>query len=336
MNRMTSPPKVMIFPVTMTCNSKCRSCGIWRLPQAAKDHASRALLDKALSDPFLRQHIESVNLSGGEPFAHPDLTTFVAGMLPAYRRLREICINTDGHLIDGIDAFLAAVLPACSDGRIKLRMYISLDGIGEYHDRHRRHPGAFALADRALRHLAALRTQWPETLRVTASFTITDRNADQIIPVLDYVRELGVRVDYNLAARPEVFIGGAGLERRFQVNADQVGQVRTAIREVCRHPASTNFSPAFYATMMETLESGHRRRGCFFPSKGFVLMPDGKVYICGTYIDFHFGDLTEADFETLWNGHARADCLDTKIPAKCGTCFSNSYEDWDLAVGAVV
>ncbi len=28
---MRSHPRVMIFPVTMTCNSKCRSCGIWRL-----------------------------------------------------------------------------------------------------------------------------------------------------------------------------------------------------------------------------------------------------------------------------------------------------------------
>lgn len=326
----------MIFPVTMTCNSKCRSCGIWRLPTPAKEHAGGALLDIVLADPFLCEHLESVNLSGGEPFIHPDLTNFVMGMLAAFQGLREICINTDGHLIETVDAFLTEVLPACEDHMVKMRMYISLDGIGEYHDRHRRHPGAFALADRALRHLADLRQRWPAILRTTASFTITDRNTDQIIPVLDYVRNLGVRVDYNLAARPEVFIGGAGLERRFQVDADQVGQVRTAIREVCRHPASTNFSPAFYATMLETLESGRRQRGCFFPSKGFVLMPDGKVYICGTYLDFHIGDLTEDDFETLWTGPARAACLDTKIPAKCATCFSNSYEDWDLAVGALV
>jgi hypothetical protein len=93
---------------------------------------------------------------------------------------------------------------------------------------------------------------------------------------------------------------------------------------------------AFYATMLETLETGHRSRGCFFPAKGFVLMPDGKVYICGTYLDFQFGDLNEADFVTLWNGTTRAGCCNAKIPAKCSTCFANSYEDWDLAVGAVV
>jgi sulfatase maturation enzyme AslB (radical SAM superfamily) len=217
-----------------------------------------------------------------------------------------------------------------------MRVYISLDGIETAHDRHRRHPGAFALANQALRWLSELTGQWPETLRVTASFTITDRNIDQIVPVFEYVRELGVRVDYNLAARPEVFIGGAGLERRFQVSDEQFDQVRSAIATVCQHPETLNFSSRFYATMLETLKSGRRQRGCFFPEKGFVLMPDGKIYICGTFLDFHFGNLLENDFETLWNGAQRGSCRADLIPNKCSSCFSNSYEDWDLVTGALV
>ena len=217
-----------------------------------------------------------------------------------------------------------------------MRMYISLDGIGDKHDRHRRHPGAFGQADRALRRLAEIRREWPDTLRVTASFTITDRNVDQILPVFDYVRDAGARVDYNLAARPEVFIGGAGLERRFQLTPDQFAQVHEAIQKVCEQPEYTNFSPAFYATMLETLETGQRRRGCFFPEKGFVLMPDGRVYICGTYLSFFFGDLTKADFRSLWEGKPRTACRSEQIPAKCASCFSNSYEDWDLVAGALV
>jgi radical SAM protein with 4Fe4S-binding SPASM domain len=67
-----------------------------------------------------------------------------------------------------------------------------------------------------------------------------------------------------------------------------------------------------------------------------VLMPNGKVYICGTYLDFEFGDFSTAEFEVLWKGAARSRCLDEMIPEKCGTCFSNSYEDWDIDAGAVV
>jgi MoaA/NifB/PqqE/SkfB family radical SAM enzyme len=333
---MTSYPRVMIFQITMTCNSKCRSCGIWRLPESAKEHSGADLLDRVSGDAFLREHLESVNLSGGEPFTHPRIAALMADMLRYYTRLREICINTDGHLRAEIQAALAQVLPQCRERGVKLRVYISLDGLGPAHDRHRRHPRAFELVDEALRYLATTAADWPDTLRVTASFTITDRNADQIVPVLHYVRSLGVRVDYNLAARPEVFIGGAGLERKFQVTEDQFEAVRSAITEVCRHPESINFSSRFYATMLETLRIGRRSRGCFFPDKGFVLMPDGKAYICGTFLDFYIGSLLTDDFATIWRGARRSSCRDNLIPAKCESCFSNSYEDWDLAVGALV
>lgn len=333
---MSSHPKVMIFPITMTCNSKCRSCGIWRLPEADKEHSSLTLLDRVRTDPYLQEHVESVNLSGGEPFIHPRIVELMTGMLENYGKLREICINTDGHLLADIQAALAHILPLCRDRGVSLRIYISLDGIGLKHDRHRRHPGAFEQADAALRYLAELGKQWPDTLVTTGSFTLTDRNVDQILPVLEYVREVGVFIDYNLAARPEVFIGGAGLERKFQVTDEQFEEVKAAITEVCRYPEHLNFSSRYYATMLETLRSGRRARGCFFPEKGFVLMPDGKVYICGTFLDFYFGNFLEQDFETLWTSKLRSSCRDTLIPGKCESCFSNSYEDWDLVVGALV
>src|SRR5215813_20552 len=331
-----SPPRVMIFPITMACNSKCRSCGIWRLPSRAKVHATDEVIAKVVRDPFLRHHVASLNVSGGEPFLHPGLTSFLLQVMEGYERLSEICINSDGHLLDTIEGTLDQALPAAAAKGIKLRLYVSLDGIGDKHDNHRRHPGAFVLADRALRRLAALRLQSPDVLRVTAGFTITDRNTDQILPVLDYVTSLDIKVDYIPAARPEAFLGGGGLQRKFQVDRPQVAEVRDSLREVCKHPERINFSSAFYATVVETLETGRRTRGCFYPRKGFVLMPDGAVYICGTYLDFIFGNVLEAGFATLWAGAARAQCLADKIPAKCETCLSNSYEDWDLEFGAVV
>lgn len=333
---MDDKPRVMVFPMTMMCNSRCKSCGIWKLPVSAKTHSDRPILGIILGDEYLRNNVESINISGGEPFLHPEITPFVASLIDAYKRLKEICVNTDGHLIDEIESMLKIALPLCDERSIVMRMYISLDGVGEHHDRHRRHEGAFELADRILRRLTAMRAIWPKSLRTTASFTITEENVDAIVPVFRYVRELGLRVDYNLAARPEVFIGGAGLDRRFQVSAEQIETVRTAIREVCVEPRYSNFSQAYYATMLETLSSGRRTRGCFFPNHGFVLMPDGNVYICGTYRDFYFGSLYETDFETMWNGALRAGVRTEKIPRKCENCFSNSYEDWEVSTGARV
>src|SRR4051812_46947692 len=111
----------MIFPITMSCNSKCRSCGIWRLPEGGKEPAVAGLLEKVQSDRYLAANIESVNLSGGEPFSHPRIGDLILGVLDSYQRLKEICINTDGHLLETIDEVLARTLPVCRERGVKLR-----------------------------------------------------------------------------------------------------------------------------------------------------------------------------------------------------------------------
>ena len=333
---MADLPRVMIFPLTMQCNSHCRSCGIWKLPRQHKLHAGDRLLDAVIADEFLAASVESVNLTGGEPVAHPRFGAFARDLVDRYDRLKEICLNTDGHLMDPLESALAELLPECARRAIALRVYVSVDGLGARHDEHRRHRGAFALAERALARLRDLRRAWPETLFVTASFTITDANVDQVVPAFRYSQALDVRIDFMLAAKPEIFIGGAGLDRDCQVRNDRCSDLRAAMAVVCSEPGRSNFSPRYYETMLGALEQGRRTRGCFFPSSGFVLMPDGKAYICGTYRDFFFGDLLAKPFEALWRGALRASCRAEKIPGKCQSCLASSYQEWDDVRGACV
>jgi MoaA/NifB/PqqE/SkfB family radical SAM enzyme len=329
-------PRVMIFPLTLTCHSRCRSCAIWKLPAHQKGSAPAELIDRVLGDRLLRTSVASVNLTGGEPLTYDGITPFALGLLHRFEQLSEICLNTDGHDLDRLEAFVDAVLPGCAACGARLRVYVSLDGIDATHDHHRRHPGAFALADRALRHMAEVQRHAPDWLRVTASFTMTDANVGEVVPVFDYARELGIRVDVAPAAAPELFLSSASLKQPFQVRPERLPAVREAFAYIAKHPGVTNHTPRYYATIIETLSTGRRTRSCFFPRKGFLLMPNGDVSICGTYRDFGFGNLLEEDFDSLWAGVRRAACRASEIPGRCESCFASSYEDWDLVRGAVV
>ncbi len=63
---MTSYPRVMIFPITMTCNSKCRSCGIWRLPDTAKEHSGADLLTRVAGRDLAVMEVECRSRRDGQ------------------------------------------------------------------------------------------------------------------------------------------------------------------------------------------------------------------------------------------------------------------------------
>ena len=117
--------------VTSTCNSRCQSCHIWRVP--------RVEMEKDLTvdeyTAFFEKSPKSVcwlSVSGGEPFLRRDLAEILRRALRELPRLSLISITTNG---------LNSELPfeLCSQllnefPRLRLHINLSLDGDEETHD----------------------------------------------------------------------------------------------------------------------------------------------------------------------------------------------------------
>ena len=126
-------PFSVVVSISYRCNSKCRTCDVWRKPN---DDMSVEEWDKVFANlgrtPFY------ITFTGGEPFLRKDLDEMV---ISAYRHCRPsvITIPTNGLLTDRIVERVDRICQECPTSQIGLNL--SLDGIGEEHDDIRGVPG---------------------------------------------------------------------------------------------------------------------------------------------------------------------------------------------------
>jgi heme d1 biosynthesis radical SAM protein NirJ len=162
------PGPVVIWNLIRRCNLTCKHC---YSISADKDFAGELSTAEvhAVMDDLKQFRVPVLILSGGEPLLRPDIfeISLRAKALGFY-----VGLSTNGTLID------AALLP-----KIAAIGYdyvgISLDGLGETHDRFRRKDGAFAAS------LNALRLCRDAGLKVGLRFTLTQENAQDLPGLLD-------------------------------------------------------------------------------------------------------------------------------------------------------
>ncbi|MDI9547472.1 MAG: radical SAM protein, partial [Chloroflexota bacterium] len=148
-------PKVKPFSIVVSvsyrCNSKCRTCDVWRKPN---DDLSVEEWDRVFASlgrsPFY------MTFTGGEPFLRKDLDELV---IRAYRHCRPqvITIPTNGMLTDRIVTMVERMCVECPQSSIGINL--SLDGVGAEHDDIRGVEGNWDLAMETWRQLKALQTQ---------------------------------------------------------------------------------------------------------------------------------------------------------------------------------
>ncbi len=119
-------PFSVVISVSFRCNSKCRTCDVWRKPN---DDLTLAEWDKVFASlgtaPFY------MTFTGGEPFLRPDLDDLV---ISAYKHCKPevITIPTNGMLTERVVEKVARMCRECPTSSIGINL--SLDGIGDEHD----------------------------------------------------------------------------------------------------------------------------------------------------------------------------------------------------------
>lgn len=184
-----SPPVDAVVAVTYLCNSRCTMCDFWketRKPELAI--ADFAKLPRTLRD---------INISGGEPFLHPQIVEIVRTLRAACPKA-QITISTNGFLTDLIVKRVAAIRGFYPDIAVR----ISVDGVGDKHEEIRRIPQAFA---KDLATLRALRTLGVRNLGL--AYTMTNDNIDHLVQVERVARAEGVQFTYALMHTSEFYFG---------------------------------------------------------------------------------------------------------------------------------
>ncbi len=310
-------PSYLVYFVTSRCNCRCDMCFNRENVAAAADQRELALSDVekvARSCHPLPQLL----LSGGEPFLRRDVAEIVH-LFHANAATLQVSIPTNGSLTELVLQSTETILERCPG--LMLNINLSVDGIGEEHDRLRGRQGCFAGLLGTHDGLVALRRKH-RNLTVNVLTTVQPENAGRVRDIVEYVQhrfdvnyhsvtlERGCRSSALDAEREK-------LEQLLKEREAGSGGIRTL-------PTFGRFAPALDRLVRNTLRrtrTGERRPfPCLAGKKMAVLSPDGMLYPCeplwlerpsGTIRnapDCRIADLSEFDFHVrraLQAPHAR-------------------------------
>jgi len=180
-------PKDITMAITWRCNARCRMCNIWQnenpldLSPQAMDNLSR--------------HARYINVSGGEPFLHPDLPEVIARIKKASPKAK-IIISTNGYATDRIIEQARKILAI--DKTVGIR--VSVDGRPETHDAIRGRTGMY---DRAMETIDKLRELGVGNLGI--SFTIMSGNACELTDIYELSRQKNLQLALALVQNSEIY-----------------------------------------------------------------------------------------------------------------------------------
>ncbi len=308
-------PSVVILPVTYACNARCQTCAIWRRRDATE--FSIDTFRDLIRDPRVGDHLEVINLTGGEPFLRRDLAGFVHELLAGCPKLREIGIPTNGSMPERVLRFTTSMCDALP-GKVTLAMTVSIDGGPVMHDSVRGVPGLFEKSMKTARMLveeAKRRTN----LTVGISMTVTPANVSQIAAVEKIADKHGVGLTLTPAVNSDIYIDAQAAQPFWSGQPAAWAEAAERLRTYARRRGIRHLEEA-----SRTLEGAVRRWPCVFWDRGLFVDAGGSLLVCPVSSRGRFGSLQqEGGLGALWGTEVHREALDRLKSTECLRCVSN-------------
>ncbi len=202
-------PFSIVISVSFRCNSKCKTCGVWRKPSDDMTVEEwRKVFAHLGHNPFY------LTFTGGEPFLRADLQEIVIAGAELCRP-GVITIPTNGLLTRRTVAQVDQICAAASHSQIGINL--SLDGIGQEHDEIRKVPGNWDRAMETWQGLKELQVRH-KNLVLSVHTVVSKFNAHRIRDIVEGLEFL----------EPDSYITEVAEER---VELDTVGWDITPVPE---------------------------------------------------------------------------------------------------------
>ena len=269
-------PFSVVISISFRCNSKCRTCDIWRKPN---DDMTVAEWDQVFA--HLGRAVEYLTFTGGEPFLRKDLDDMV---ISGYRHCRPsyITIPTNGLLTDRILAAADRICSECQGTDIGINL--SLDGVGDEHDDIRGVPGNWEAAMDTWEGLKALKAKHAN-LVVTVHTVISRFNAHRFRQIYEglqflepdsYITEVAEErveldtVGWGITPPPEVYAPIADFLSAQARQAETRGFARF----------TQGFRAQYYQIAKRTLFEQRQVIDCYAGWASAHIAPNGDLWSC--------------------------------------------------------
>lgn len=302
--KATSPIN-LTFSVTNMCQSRCKTCNIWRTyldhPERFKEELTTDEIEKMFKGIG---QVYFFNISGGEPFLRQDITSIVEAACK-YLRPSVIHTPTNALLPARIETKVREILEIIrKDGRgIHFTIKPSFDGIGDDHDKIRGVPGNFAKVLDTLDRLKKLQAEYPN-LEVGLGTIISKFNLPNIGKTAAYARRLQVDSYISEIAeqRTELFNVGEPITpdpEEYQEAIQEFNAGKTMMTTEGKVSSSTlAFRKVYYDYAIRTMKERRQVLPCYGGISNVHVSPYGDVWPCCVLgYDHSMGNLRDVDFD---------------------------------------
>lgn len=156
------PPEMLILSLTTRCNFKCKYCSIRK--ESKKENELSTSNIYYILDQAKKMDIETLVLSGGEPFIRKDIFDIISY---AYKTGFEVNIGSNGYLSKGI---IKKILSSNIN-----HLHFSLDGLKATHDKLRKEKSF----DVIIKNIILLKKLKP-SLSLGIGMVVTSKNCNEL------------------------------------------------------------------------------------------------------------------------------------------------------------
>lgn len=308
-------PMNITVSVSYRCNSRCKTCNVWQLPN---DDLRLEEWDRVFRS--LGRAPYWFTFSGGEPTLREDLPDMVAS---AYRHCRPGIINipTNGILDRVIPGRIESVLKAAPESEVIINL--SLDALGTAHDDIRGVPNNWRRAMSTYEQIKRLKATY-KNLTLGVHTVISNYNATSVGQLAEFVRD-EMRPDSYITEiaeeRVELDTVGLGITPTVDTYSAAIDAVLDRIGDDTP-PGIAGVTQAFrrqyYEIVKRTLSEKRQVIPCMAGVASAQIAPNGDVWTCCVRAE-SMGNLREHDYDfgAVW-ATSEADRLRRSI--KAGEC----------------
>lgn len=271
---ISGKPYFLNYPTATLCNHKCVMCNIHEIKK--RDEVEVEDLEKILSDPLFG-NIESIGLSGGEPFMKKDLVEVITALVEKLKSLHHFSINSNGQLPNRIKAWLPLLKEICLKHGVEFNVVLSMDGVGEIHSEVRGRPNAWAQLEASFQHIK------DNEMTPSILMTIHRRNYQDVFNVFAYSLNNGILPYFGVATVIER-LGNEDIHDQFAITQKDKYYIWEFYQNLSKDRRFGINKRIWYDMLSyQLLYNLKRRASCVAKNKGVYLSDSGKISYCGVY-----------------------------------------------------
>lgn len=339
---LTGPgmPLVLTFSVTNRCNSRCKTCNIWKNPNRANEELKLEEIEKIFKSIG---KLYFLNLSGGEPFLRKDIVDIIS-FGQRYSSPNLVHIPSNGLLTDLIEKRVKEILDVIPKTTF-LTIKLSLDGIGDSHDTIRGIPGNFSKTMETYARLDNIRKEHANFHlgfnTITSKFNL--EHLDEIIEFTrsknpdSYVTEVAENRSELFNTADDITPDAEAYKKLILSFRESTKQNLKGRRSISKYTEASRL--VYYDYVVRILAEKRQVLPCYAGLSNAHLNPFGEVWPCcilaysqtmGNVLEF------DCNFKELWNSPKAKEARKYIKSGKCYCPMANqSYSNMLCSVTAM-